>query len=88
MKAEDILKRIKSLADPEARAGMARFGINTEKAWGMLFVNLRAAKFEKELPRNAAHQVPLRREAKAYARGLYIWQTSVKLHTQQIKKKE
>lgn len=41
MKYEEILKRFKSLSNPEAKAGMARFGINTDKAYGISLYTLR-----------------------------------------------
>ncbi|MCJ7793249.1 MAG: DNA alkylation repair protein [Candidatus Marinimicrobia bacterium] len=47
MKAEEILKKLKSLADPKAVAGMARFGINPEKTYGVSIPNLR--KLAKEI---------------------------------------
>ncbi len=47
MKAEEVLKQLKSLADPKAVAGMARFGINPEKTYGVSIPNLR--KLAKEI---------------------------------------
>ncbi len=41
MQYEDIVKRLKSLSDPEAVKGMARFGINTENTYGVSIPNLR-----------------------------------------------
>ena len=38
----EVLDRLRSLADPEARAGMARFGIETGKALGVSIPTLRA----------------------------------------------
>jgi len=38
----EVLDRLRSLADPEARAGMARFGIETGKALGVNIPTLRA----------------------------------------------
>jgi len=35
MQYEEVLGKLESLADPEAAEGMARFGINTEKAYGI-----------------------------------------------------
>ncbi len=37
----DILKRLKSLSDPKAVEGMARFGINPENTYGVSIPNLR-----------------------------------------------
>jgi len=34
MEHDEILKRLKSSANPEAVAGMARFGINPKKTYG------------------------------------------------------
>lgn len=39
--ASEILERLKSLGDPENRAGMARFGINPENAYGISIPTLR-----------------------------------------------
>jgi len=41
MKYEEILKKLKSLANPKNVAGMARFGINPEKTLGISIPNLR-----------------------------------------------
>jgi 3-methyladenine DNA glycosylase AlkD/uncharacterized protein (DUF302 family) len=41
MKINDILKQLKSMANPEAVKGMARFGINPEKALGISIPELR-----------------------------------------------
>jgi len=41
MQYDDILKRLKSLADPKAVEGMARFGINPENTFGVSIPNLR-----------------------------------------------
>ncbi len=38
---EQILEQLKSLGNPAAAEGMARFGINTEKAYGVSIPNLR-----------------------------------------------
>lgn len=37
----NILKRLRSLSDPKAIAGMARYGINPERALGISMLNLR-----------------------------------------------
>lgn len=42
MRAEQILVRLKSLADPDAVAGMARFGINPENTYGISIPTLRS----------------------------------------------
>jgi len=41
MTYEALLKELKSLSDPEAVRGMARYGINPEKAYGISIPNLR-----------------------------------------------
>ena len=41
MKYNDIIQKIKSLSNPEAVKGMARFGINPENTYGVSIPNLR-----------------------------------------------
>ena len=41
MKYSDIIQKIKSLSDPEAVKGMARFGINPENTYGVSIPSLR-----------------------------------------------
>lgn len=41
MRHEEVLRRLKSLSNPEAVAGMARFGINPENTYGVSIPNLR-----------------------------------------------
>jgi 3-methyladenine DNA glycosylase AlkD len=41
MQYDDILKKLKSLSDPKAVEGMARFGINPENTFGVSVPNLR-----------------------------------------------
>ncbi|QTA91695.1 DNA alkylation repair protein [Desulfonema magnum] len=41
MRYDNILERLKSLADPESVAGMARFGVNSENTYGISIPNLR-----------------------------------------------
>lgn len=41
MQYDDILQRLKSLADPKAVEGMARYGITTDKAYGVSIPVLR-----------------------------------------------
>ena len=41
MQYSEILEKLKSLSDPEAIAGMARFGINPENTYGISIPNLR-----------------------------------------------
>jgi len=41
MQYEEIIEQLKSLSDPEAVAGMARFGIKSEKTLGVSIPNLR-----------------------------------------------
>jgi len=50
MKYEEIVKRLKSLSDPEAVSGMVRFGINPKNTYGVSIPNLR--KIAKEIGRN------------------------------------
>ena len=50
MDTESILKKLKSKASQKNREGMARFGINTEKALGVSVYEVRA--LAKELPKN------------------------------------
>src|SRR3989304_4055506 len=42
MEYDDVIKRLKTLGDPRAVAGMARFGINPRNTLGISVVNLRA----------------------------------------------
>lgn len=51
-RAEQVLDRLRALENPENRAGMARFGINTEHALGIAIPTLR--KLAKELGRDHA----------------------------------
>lgn len=41
MQYDDILQKLEALSDPEAVAGMARFGINPENTYGVSIPNLR-----------------------------------------------
>ena len=41
MQYSDIIKKLKSLSDPEAVKGMARFGINPENTYGVSILSLR-----------------------------------------------
>ena len=52
MEYEDVISRIKVLANPEAVKGMARFGINPENTYGVSLPNLR--KMAKEIGKNHA----------------------------------
>jgi 3-methyladenine DNA glycosylase AlkD len=52
MRSEEVLSRLKSLENPEAASGMARFGINTENAYGVSVPKLRA--MAKEIGRDHA----------------------------------
>jgi 3-methyladenine DNA glycosylase AlkD len=52
MECEDILRKLKSLASPDAVAGMARFGINPENTLGVSVPALR--KLAREIGRNHA----------------------------------
>jgi len=42
MQYEEILKKLKSMSDPKAVEGMARFGINPKNTYGVSIPNLRA----------------------------------------------
>jgi 3-methyladenine DNA glycosylase AlkD len=50
MECEEVLKRLRSLANPEAVAGMARFGINPENTYGISIPVLR--KLAREIGRD------------------------------------
>jgi 3-methyladenine DNA glycosylase AlkD len=52
MKYDEVMQRLKSLSDPEAVKGMARFGINPENTCGVSVPNLR--KLAKEVGRDHA----------------------------------
>jgi len=47
MHCEEVLERLKSMSNPEAVAGMARYGISTENTYGVSIPNLR--KMGKEI---------------------------------------
>ena len=47
MQSKDVIKKLKSLSDPKAAAGMARFGINPGKTLGISIPTLR--KLAKEI---------------------------------------
>jgi len=53
MKYEEIMRRLKSLSDPSAVAGMKRFGISTDNTYGISTPNLR--KISEEIGRD--HQL-------------------------------
>ena len=57
MNYTDVIKKLKSLSNPKAVAGMARFGINPENTYGISIPNLR--KMAKEIGKNhiLAHQL-------------------------------
>jgi len=57
MQLEQILERLKSLSNPEAVKGMARYGINPKNTYGVSIPNLR--KIAKETGQNhqPAHQL-------------------------------
>jgi len=50
MQLNEILRKLKSLSNPKAVEGMARFGINPEKTYGVSVPSLRA--MAKEISRN------------------------------------
>ncbi len=52
MTANDILARLESLGNERNRQGMARFGINVERAYGVSMAEIRRLK--KEIPRDHA----------------------------------
>ena len=56
MKYEDILKKLKSMSDPEAVKGMARYGINPHNNFGVSIYKLRP--LAKEIGNN--HQLALK----------------------------
>jgi 3-methyladenine DNA glycosylase AlkD len=49
---ENIIRKIKALADPEAVNGMARFGINPHNIYGISMPNLR--KMAREIGKDHA----------------------------------
>jgi 3-methyladenine DNA glycosylase AlkD len=57
MECEDILRRLKSLASPEAVAGMARFGINPQNTYGISVPVLRKLAREIGLDHLLAQQL-------------------------------
>lgn len=46
MSYNDIIEKLKSLSDPQAVKGMARFGINPENTYGVSIPNLRKIAWE------------------------------------------
>lgn len=50
MEVSEVLRRLESLSNPDDRAGMARFGINAENAYGIRIPVLRA--LAKEIKKN------------------------------------
>ena len=57
MQYDDILKKLKSLSDPKAVEGMARFGINPENTFGVSIPNLRQIAKETGRDRALAQQL-------------------------------
>ena len=57
MQYDDILKKLKSLSDPKAVEGMARFGINPENTFGVSIPNLRQMAKETGRDRALAQQL-------------------------------
>lgn len=47
---DEIIKKLKSLSDPNAVEGMARFGINPDNTYGISIPNLR--RLAKEIGKN------------------------------------
>ena len=68
MRFEEILARFKQLGDPEAAAGMSRFGINTSKAYGVKVPELR--KLGKQIGSNHGLALQLWDEGSREARIL------------------
>ena len=62
MKYNEIIKELKSLSDPEAVKGMARFGITPSQAFGISIPNLR--RFSKQVGKN--HDLACRLWEKGY----------------------
>ena len=57
MQYDDILQRLRSLSDPEAVEGMARFGINPENTFGVSIPNLRKIAKETGVDHALAQQL-------------------------------
>ncbi|MFC1928870.1 DNA alkylation repair protein [Chloroflexota bacterium] len=57
MRYDDILKKLKSLSDPKAVEGMARFGINPENTFGVSVPNLRKTAKEIGIDHALAQQL-------------------------------
>ena len=53
----DILKRLKTLANPEAVKGMARYGISSKNTYWVSIPNLRNMAKEVGVHHNIAHQL-------------------------------
>ncbi len=57
MEYNDIIEKLKSLSDPEAVKGMARFGINPENTYGVSVPNLRKLAKEIRVDHSLAEQL-------------------------------
>ncbi|MFC1955115.1 DNA alkylation repair protein [Chloroflexota bacterium] len=57
MQYNDIIKKLKSLSNPEAVKGMARFGINPENTYGVSIPNLRKTAKETGADHDLAQQI-------------------------------
>jgi len=57
MQYKDIIKKLKSLSDPEAVKGMVRFGINPENTYGVSIPNLRKTAKETGVNHDLARQL-------------------------------
>jgi 3-methyladenine DNA glycosylase AlkD len=57
MKYEEVMDRLRALSNPEAVAGMARFGINPEKTYGVATPDLRRIAKEAGKDRPLAQQL-------------------------------
>ena len=65
-----ILKELRHMGSEKGRRGMARFGINVEKAYGISVTKLRA--YAKKIPKNHALAVELWKSASHEARILSL----------------
>ena len=61
MEIESVLQRLKELGDPDAAAGMARFGIKPDKVFGVSMPNLRVLAGEVGVDHALARQLWLAR---------------------------
>ena len=57
MQYEEIIEKLKSLSDPKAVEGMARYGINPENTYGVSIPNLRKIAREVGVDHTLAQQL-------------------------------